>query len=339
MPDSIELRSGSERISRWMSYEIGTDLYQPEGQFELETGERSSIKKGDALTLWVDGRRDSSVIVQTVKRTTSRTGYRESISALSWMSILSKASVTDFSGSWPTTLPAIAERVVRNLPFIGKKSFQYLDGSKTTKVPRRYLEMSPEDTCFDVLKKAANSQGYLFWCAADGMLTFGYPPSAGTPSQSIRASMTKRDFLEGSVIDSIEGMHSKVIVRGDADGDDDISYTMAQATNSEMPFYRPLVVSWNDGDGPAKKMAAMKIASEMADSYSLEYQFGGHSHNDRPWTVGTFVDVDDGLNDARGNFLLVNRQMRLDRNAERSTIRLQRGIRIDSVKAKKEEEE
>jgi prophage tail gpP-like protein len=336
---SIELRSASERIAKWMSYDIETDLYQPEGQFSLETGERTSLKKGDRLTLWIDGRKDASVIVQTIKRTTSRASHRETISALSWASLLSKASVTDFSGQWPVTLPAIAERVVRGLPFIGKQDFAYLDGSATVKVARKYMEMSPGDTCFEVLKKAANSQGFLFWCAADGTLTFGLPAASGVPLHAIRASMAATDYLEGSVVETIEDMHSSIIVRGDADGEDDISYTMASATNSEMPFKRPLVITWNDGSGPAKKMARMAVANEMAESLTCEYQFAGHAQAGRPWTVGEYVRLEDELNSVKGTYMLTNRHMRLDRAVERTAVRLQRGIRIEAVKAKEDKED
>jgi len=330
LSDILELRAGNERINKWMSYDVVSDLYEPEGPFNLVMKSSTGIKKGDRIQLFVNDRVESTCIVGSIKHKTTRTTRSVSIAGKSVTSILSKSSVTEFSPSWPTTLPAIAERLLRKMPFVGKKDFVYNSGSKTVRIKRDFLEVSPGDTAFDVLKKAANSQGFIFWCTSDGKLTFDYPAATGKAEFKIDGRDSGCDYLEGSYDDSIDEIHSDIIVRGESqDTEGGVGYTLCKLKNSASPFYCPLVITWNEAERIASKVAAMHVANEKASGQTLDYTMPGHSQNGKNWAVNKFCAVNDFPNEAKGVFIITSRRFSLGREDGRKTIlRLNPGVRI-----------
>jgi prophage tail gpP-like protein len=189
---------------------------------------------------------------------------------------------------------------VRPLPFIGKKDFIY-NGAKKESVRRKFVEISPGDTVFEVIKRAANSLGYLFWASPDGKFVFDKPLVRGRADYKIHAleDGSEMDYIEGSVEHTINGIHSEVKVVGESQDGDDIKYVMATAKNGAMPFAKPLVVNWNENDGPAKRTAELQVAVEKASSTRLEYTLKGFSQNGKVWQINKFVDVRDDYNGVR----------------------------------------
>lgn len=326
-PDQLELRVAGERLDKWVRYTVSNGLYEPEGSFELETSALVKTRKGDTTQIWINGKLEMTGIVDKVVRKTGRGGRTRTVSGRSLCSVLVDSSVTDFKTTLPTSLPALAERLIRGLPFIGKNDFVFNSGSDKAKVKRDFVQASPGDSVFDVLKRAANSQGYLFWCSPDGRFVFDKPAITGEPQYRIVGRPGATKYIEGSVTESIEDCHSEVIVMGESQsGDGGHKFVGARVLAASFPFYRPLVVSWNEDEGLARKTAELRLAAEAAQGTELEYTMPGHAQNGCNWALNKFASVEDESNEASGIFLLVNRTFTLSRDdGPRTQVRLQPG--------------
>lgn len=204
----------------------------------------------------------------------------------------------------------------------------FKSGSDKAKVQRKFVEVSPGDSVFDVIKKAANSQGYLFWASPEGQLVFDKPVERGKADFRIHAfeNGEEMDYIEGSVTETLNGQHSLIKVIGESQDDSDIKYVAASVKNDDFPFYRPLVVNWNENEGPAKKTAELQLATEKASAIQLEYTMPGHSQNGIPWTINAFCDVEDHYNGAVDSYLIKRRTFTLSRSeGKRTRLELQPG--------------
>ena len=326
-PDEVILLVRNARVDKFVSYTIDSDLYSPEGSFSFECDSRYDVNKGDTCQIFVNRVCVMAGIIDTVQRSLSRNGPKMNIDGRSVAAVLADSSVTKFA-TLPTTLPQLVERLVRDLPFLSRKDFVFKSGSDKVKVQRKFIEVSPGDSVFDVIKKAANSQGYLFWASPEGELVFDKPVEHGKADFKIHAfeDGSEMDYIEGSVSETINEQHSLIKVIGESQDDNDIKYVAASVKNDDFPFYRPLVVNWNENEGPAKKTAELQLATEKAAAIQLEYTMPGHSQNGIPWTINAFCDVEDHYNGANGAYLIKRRTFTLDRNeGKRTKLELQPG--------------
>lgn len=326
-PDEVILLVRNARVDKFVSYTIDSDLYSPEGSFSFECDSRYDVNKGDTCQIFVNRVCVMAGIIDTVRRSLSRSGPKMEIEGRSVAAVLADSSVTKFA-TLPTTLPQLVERLVRDLPFLSRKDFVFKSGSDKVKVQRKFIEVSPGDSVFEVIKKAANSQGYLFWASPEGSLVFDKPVERGKADFKIHAfeDGSEMDYIEGSVTETINEQHSLIKVIGESQDDNDIKYVAASVKNDDFPFYRPLVVNWNENEGPAKKTAELQLATEKAAAIQLEYTMPGHSQNGIPWTINAFCDVEDHYNGANGAYLIKRRTFTLDKNeGKRTKLELQPG--------------
>ena len=326
-PDEVILLVRNARVDKFVSYTIDSDLYSPEGSFSFECDSKYDVNKGDTCQIFVNRVCVMAGIIDTVRRSLSRSGPKMDIEGRSVAAVLADSSVTKFV-TLPTTLPQLTERLVRDLPFLSRKDFVFKSGSDKAKVQRKFVEVSPGDSVFDVIKKAANSQGYLFWASPEGQLVFDKPVERGKADFKIHAfeNGEEMDYIEGSVTETLDGQHSLIKVVGESQDDNDIKYVAASVKNTDFPFYRPLVVNWNENEGPAKKTAELQLATEKAAAIQLEYTMPGHSQNGIPWTINAFCDVEDHYNGANDAYLIKHRTFTLDRNeGKRTKLELQPG--------------
>ena len=325
--DEVILLVRNARVDKFVSYTIDADLYSPEGSFSFECDSKYDVEKGNTCQIFVNRKCVMAGIIDTVRRSLSRSGPKMNIEGRSVAAVLADSSVTKFA-TLPTTLPQLVERLVRDLPFLSRKDFVFNSGSDKAKVQRKFVEVSPGDSVFEVIKKAANSQGYLFWASPDGELVFDKPVERGKTDFKIHAfeDGSEIDYIEGSVSETLNEQHSLIKVIGESQDDNDIKYVAASVKNDDFPFYRPLVVNWNENEGPAKKTAELQLATEKAASIQLEYTMPGHSQNGIPWTINAFCDVEDHYNGANGAYLIKRRTFTLDRSeGKRTKLELQPG--------------
>jgi prophage tail gpP-like protein len=325
--DEVILLVHNVRVDKFVSYTIDADLYSPEGSFSFECDSKYDVSRGDTCQIFVNRKRVMAGLIDTVRRSLSRSGPKMDIEGRSVAAVLADSSVTKFA-TLPTTLPQLTERLVRDLPFLSRKNFVFNSGADKVKVKRQFVELSPGDSVFDVIKKAANSQGYLFWASPEGELVFDKPVERGKAKFKIHAfeDGSEMDYIEGSVSETINDQHSLIKVIGESQDDDEIKYVSVKVENSDFPFYRPLVVHWNENEGPAKKTAELHLATEKVSAIQLEYTMPGHSQNGIPWTINAFCDVQDDYNGANDSYLIKRRTFTLSRDeGKRTRLELQPG--------------
>jgi prophage tail gpP-like protein len=320
MREDVVLLVRGCRADKFTGYSIEHDLYQPEGSFSFSADTKYDINAGDTCEIVINGKLEMTGIIDTVKRGLSRGGPSIEISGRSFASVLCDSCITDFSGGVPTTLPKLAERLVRGLPFIGRKDFVYNNGSAAGKVKQTSVQLSPGDTAFEILKKAANSEGYLFWVSPDGRFVFDRPAKTGSAEYKIEGTAACVNYLEGSVTRTIEDRHSDIIVMGECQDDSDCKYVKTKLHCAGFPFKRPIVISWNENEGPAKKTADLRLVTEQAQAIKLEYTMPGHSQNGKNWAINKFCKVDDDYNGANGVYLISRRSFTLSREEGRRTV-------------------
>ena len=143
--DEVILLVEKARADRFVNYTIDTDLYSPEGSFQFESDSKYEVNKGDSCEIFVNRKCVMKGLVDSVRRSLSRSGPKLEIEGRSVASVLADSSVTNF-GTLPTTLPALAEKLVRDLPFISRKDFVFKSGSDKVKVKRPVLGVSRRRT-------------------------------------------------------------------------------------------------------------------------------------------------------------------------------------------------
>ncbi len=211
---------GRDYMDKFVSYTIDADLYSPEGSFSFECDSKYDMNRGNLCQIFVNRKCVMAGLIDTVRRSLSRSGPKMEIEGRSVASVLADSSVTKFA-TLPTTLPQLTERLVRDLPFLSRKDFVFKSGSDKAKVQRKFVEVSPGDSVFDVIKKAANSQGYLFWASPEGQLVFDKPVERGKADFRIHAfeNGEEMDYIEGSVTETLNGQHSLIKFIGEIQDD------------------------------------------------------------------------------------------------------------------------
>lgn len=329
--DTVILAVGNTRIDKFITYQIDNDLYEPENPFSFSCDSLIGIKAGMTCRIFINNQLELTGIIDSVARKMNRNGAFLEISGRSLASVLTDSCVTNFKGGMPGTLPAIVDRLLKDVPFISKKNFIFKSGSDKSRIKKDFLELSPGDTIFDVLKRAANSQGFIFYMAPDGSFIVDKPIEIGEPSFTIHDSQNDFKYIEGSVEEDISNAHSEVIVMGECQtADGDYKVVKARAQNPDYHYRKPLVVSWNEADGPAKKVAEMKIIEEKASSMTLQYNMNGHSQNGKNWMINKFCTVIDRYNGVeKASFLITRRSFSLTRTEGKKTeLTLERGGRL-----------
>lgn len=106
--DEVILLVEHAHADKFVSYTIDTELYSPEGSFQFECDSKYEVNKGDSCEIFVNRKRVMKGLVDSVRRSLSRSGPKLEIEGRSVASVLADSSVTNF-GTLPTTLPALAE--------------------------------------------------------------------------------------------------------------------------------------------------------------------------------------------------------------------------------------
>jgi len=328
--DSVILAVGNTRIDKFISYQVDHDIYEPEGSFSFTCDPLLGIKKGMTCRIFINEQLEMTGIVDTVTRRMSRSGPSMDIVGRSIASILTDSCITNFKGKIPTTLPALVDRLIKDLPFISRKSFIFNAGSDKVKVKKDFIDLSPGDTVFDVLKRAANSQGYIFWVSPAGNFVVDKPKEIGEPKVVIHDSAKGVQYIEGENTESIANGHSDIIVIGECQTDSgDYKTVKAVLNNPSFPYKKPLVITWNDNDGPAAKTAALHLANEKSEEQTLTYSMNGHSQNGKNWQINEFCKVVDRYNDVDGTYLIVHRGFsQARREGKKTSLVLEKGGRL-----------
>jgi len=332
MPDKIALLINGNRIENFESYSIEADLYTADDAFSLELSNPGvTIKAGARCELYVNDKRALTGIVDMVDRGGDKSGTHLKLEGRDLMGLLVDSYCEEFLDLQGISLKALAERLLKKVPFINRKAVQYQDGAlKKVDTAQNFTKIEPGQTVFDVLKTYAMSRGLMFFSLEDGAFVFGKPRTGGAPLYRLirRKSDPRENNVEsGNLVENIARRYSKYVITGQQQGTDSISpeginTPPTTVTDPTFPFYKPYYeTDQNDGQSPLKH-ARMRMEQNRFEGFQLQYTVPFHSQNGENWRINEICHVTDEDLEIDGDYLIYSRTFKLDKSGSYTELKL-----------------
>jgi prophage tail gpP-like protein len=335
---TLSLHLGGRRIDRFLSYRVDSDLYQAADAFSLETADPGmEINPGMPCELRVNGTLEMTGIIDKVAETGDKNGNSVSIEGRDLMGLLVDSYIEgEFADLQSVTLQALAERLIKTIPYLNRKRLVYqagLAGSAAERTTEEAFDLGQKThldatrTVFETLREAAVSRGVMFFALPDGTMVFGRPKAGGAEDFRLLRlrSGQGNTILSGGRTRDISQRYSQITVLGqqqgsDAIGADEIN-TAATVNDPEMVIFKPGVFqNDNDTQSPAQH-ARMLLEKQRMASLQFSYRVQGHAQEGKNWRINRLCRVHDEIlrPAANGIFLITGRSFELDKQSGRST--------------------
>lgn len=248
-----------------------------------------------------------------------RSGTSVYIEGRDLMGVLTDSFCEEFFSAENIKLKALAERLMKNVPFIRLKDIQYqqdIHGNLKKKkggkadimgldIAHQFSHIEPGMSIAEVLKIYSASRGLMFWCMPDGSFVFGRPVVGGPAAFDIInriSDPSNNNALRGQRTRDISKRYSKVKVVGQqqgydlhgsgSDGAKKIN-TKAEIIDPTFPFYKPFVATDNNDSRSPKLHARMLLEKMIAQGRKLTYTVQGHSYKGKNWRINEMCKVED----------------------------------------------
>jgi len=344
MPDSIRLQIGGRRIENFLSYSIEADLYTADDAFSLELANpETRVEAGQRCELYINDQLELTGIVDRVNHAYDKQGVRLRVEGRDLCGLLTDSYCEEFIDLKGMTVKALAERLLRTVPYINRKAVDYQEnirGNLKKKkgrgaalagfdTPQNYAKIEPGQTIFDVLKTYAASRGMMFYSLPDGTLVFGKPKDGGEPLFFLttrKENPGENNILEGDLAKDISRRYSKVVVIGQQQGINDVGTDeisiQATVRDARFPFYKPYVATDSNDSRSPQLHAQMLLEKMRYDGFSLQYKVPGHTQNGTNWRINEMCRVEDEVFGLQENFLIYGRTFELDKQGKYTRLRL-----------------
>jgi prophage tail gpP-like protein len=350
MSDKIELRFGKNAadhaVDRFISYHVDADLYVPADAFRIEMNPDVKIAAGMRCELLVNNKLELTGIVDKTHSKVNKNGVSLTVEGRDLMGLLVDSHCEKFIPVSGKKLDELAEVLLEKVPFINRKEIKYQENvagrlkKKAVKKggllfgldePQVISKIEPGMTIFEVLRQVAMSRGMLFYALPDGTFVFGRPMVSGEPAYAvqIKKSGIGNNVIEAEYIDDISKRFSKVIIRGQRQGQDSDGVFPKKVndgdsvSDDEFTFYKPYVMKSNNNSMSPKMLARFIIEKQRRDGKRLTYKVARHSQNGTNWTINEFCQVDDEVNNLKGPYLIYGRTFELsEEDGPTTTVKL-----------------
>jgi prophage tail gpP-like protein len=343
MQDSVSLFIDGMQINNFLSYTIESDIYTADDAFSVELANPEiQVKEGHRCELYVNGELELTGIIDRVTRSYDKDGLKLRVEGRDLMGLLVDSYCEEFITLQGISVKALAERLLRKVPFINRKKIVYQDNfsgklKKKAKgessialldAPHNFSHIEPGMTIFEVLKDYAGSRGLMFFCLPDGTMVFGKPKEKGEPVFSIICTKDGKDnnVLEGEMIKDISKRYSKITVIGQQQGLDGIDAnainTKATIEDKDFPFYKPMVAKNNNDYQSPKLHARMLLEKLRHEGFQLNYKVPGHSQNGKNWTINELCNVKDEILNVEGTYLIYGRTFEMSKQGVYTSLKL-----------------
>lgn len=339
MPDNISLVIGDQVIENFISYQVESDLFVAGDAFKLDlVNPEIEIKEGARCRLEVNGVRELEGIIDRIVEGYSKAGRKLTIEGRDLMGLLVDSYCEEYITLEDITLKALAQKLLKNIPFINTKEIIYGKGNKDRAVPLstkeedyEFAQIEPGQTVFEVLRNYALSRGMLFFNHPDGTLIFGEPVTSGSPDYTLicRKDGTGNNIMSSERVRDISKRFSKVTITGQKQGADDrevddINFE-GTVEDKSFPFKKPFVATLEfDGQNP-KKFANILMDKQKFDGFELSYKTNGHSQDGKNFQVNSICHVIDEIYGYDDDFLVYGRVFEMSkRDGVTTTLKLSR---------------
>lgn len=339
MADTVKLQVDGKEITHFLEYKIDADLYTPADAFYLKLANpETDVKAGKLCELFVNDQKELTGVIDRVCRKVDKNGVTLDVEGRDLMGLLVDSYCEPpWSSVTGMTLKTLAEKLLKNIPFINRKEITYqenvvgkLKGKKTSgsgflaglDEPQKINQIEAGMTVFEVLKNYSLSRGMLFYCLPNGTLVFGRPMAKGEPDYTLTM---KRDgkgnnVIESDFIEDISRRYSKIIVIGQQQCSNAIFSTSGNKPGTarivrDFPFDK-LYVSIDNNDNVSPAMRARLIEEKQRrESFKLEYKVGRHSQHGKNWQINKFCRVNDDVNGINKDYLIYGRTFELRKDS------------------------
>lgn len=367
MADLIALRVGGYEMRNFTGYAIGGDLFTAADSWSFTIGKPTvAIRKGMPAQLYVNGKLEMTGVVDTpVKGYNRKDGTTIRVQGRDLMGLVVDTHCEEFRSLQGVTLKRLAEYLLYGqkidksskwpgIPFLDRKAISVPEavkgGLKKQKKAKKdpvaavfgagssfpHSQIQPGMTVHQVLSQYAASRGLLYWCAADGTMTFGIPKARS--EGEVLYTFTHRHDGRGNNIenaalfDDASKRYSRITVVAQTQAaPNDIFATQKKSTVSytviddTFPFRKPYVTtSHNDSLTPRLQAKAIRDAMRRT-GWRLDITVSGHSQNGHNYRYNELCRVYDEELEIDGVYLVYGRTLEKDRK-EGTRTHLQIGL-------------
>ncbi|MCL2689072.1 MAG: hypothetical protein FWE57_04395 [Chitinispirillia bacterium] len=322
MKDAVEIIISSSRYTRFKRYVIENDLYAAAGMFEFELYHDPVIKvnAGEAAQVYVNGQLEMTGLIDRVNSVYDKQGRSINVTGRDLMGLLVDSYCEEWVTMSNTNLASLAQRLLKNVPFINRKQIEVDDTAKRRDALMPFVQPSPGDRVFDILRDAAKSRGVVFYARPNGALCFRKPSGQGAIVTSITRKIGEPNtyIIRGERGEDFSERYSKYTVLTQEQGldseDEPFINEIASAEDKVVPYYKPYVEAIEEDSGSVRKRANMILEQRRAKSNSVKYRMIGHSQGVWNWNVDELVRVDDEEFDIHANLLVYSRIFEMSRD-------------------------
>lgn len=313
----VILQIGDQRYTGWKAISIGTGIEQLAGQFELSCADRWALRgeprpilPGKTCTVLLHG---VPVITGFIDEASPAYGPNEHALRIAGRDatgdLVDCAASTDGQSWEGRNLVQIAADLCEPFGIPVR-----IDGSPGAVF--RKQAVSPGETAFEVLSRAARQRGFLLVSDSVGGLLI---TRAGS-RRAVRALRLGTDILEGSATYSHVERFSRYDVIGQ---DNEQSYegaeglaqqVLARASDPAIRRSRVTVIDMPDATdaGAAKQLALWTAATRKARGERAELTVRGWLDGAKPWAANSLVRIDDAWLGMAGDYLIASVTFSLD---------------------------
>lgn len=334
MQDSVYLLVDGKRIENFEAYTVEADIYTADDAFSLElSNPEIKVREGLSCELYVNDTLELTGIIDRIATSYDKSGVKLKVEGRDLMGLLVDSFCEEFITIEGMQLKTLAQRLLKNVPFINRKDIVYqqnikgkLKGKAASSNPldiaQNLSQIEPGMTIFECLKEYAHSRGLMFWAMPDGKLIFGRPLAGGESSFSIinrKKESSENNAVKGEEDINISKQYSKVTVVGQQQGLNIFGAsslnTKATLENKQWPFYedgklrmyKPFIAKNNNDSQSPKLHARLLLEKQKFEGYHLSYKVAGHSQSGRNWGINQMCHVEDEVFDVNDNFLIYGR--------------------------------
>jgi len=296
--DRIAVRVAGREHRDWTTYRIESHLITPADAWQVTLG----IPAGqlpDTIAPWAEVEvclgQDVALTgrIDRLERELAKGVHHLTLSGRDGAAVLVDCSAPIFTQR-KATLQEVVDLAVRPLG-ISKIRVEATGAQEKA-------EIEPGMTAWDALAQACQANGCWAWFEPDGTLVVGGPDYAAAPVATLVLRFAGQDNNVRSltVNEDVSGRHSEVTVLGQShgyEGQDGKHNIKHQATDPDVPGYRPLILVAGDCDdaAEAKRRAQKALMDSRLEGFTITalvrgHRTGGPGQGD-PWKPGQRVRV------------------------------------------------
>jgi prophage tail gpP-like protein len=299
---NLELKVNGVNYGGWQTIEVKRSIEELAGSFRLgyfdhwiEGGQALPIEEGDECEITIDGTQVLAGYVDEFHGDYDLDTHTLSVEGRSFAGDLCDSSAIFKSGQWrQTTLKQVA------LDLCAPFDIGVMTGGDGNLVK---FGIQQGESVFEVLERAARSQGVLLTSSANGSISFVQPGAKTTSTRIELGVNVKRSSLRGSWKERF----GSYLVKGQSPGAADFFGVAAaqpapgKATDDDVDRYRPLIVMpETHARSDLQKRAVWERNIRAGRSRRYRYQVPGWSRAEGLWEPNLMVHVADdfwGLDD------------------------------------------